>query len=164
MFFRFISRLVFLCTSTNQHGVHSPFVFDFVTNGLYKKNYNLEKINSYREFQKLSKKEKKVLSKVIHHFKVNEILFDVKKLTNTLDKNYKTLYVNTINKFSNIDLSELNSNTFIVVHNIYNSRESIFLWKKIISTEEISVTIDLYIFGLIFKRTEQAKEHFKIRV
>ena len=40
MYHQFKSYLNFLFRSTNQHGVHSPFVFDLVTNCFYdKKNY-----------------------------------------------------------------------------------------------------------------------------
>lgn len=164
MFFRFISRLNFLCTSTNQHGVHSPFVFDFVTKGLYNKTYNLEKINAYKEFQNLTKKEKKVLSKIIHHFKVDDILFDVKKSTKTLDKNYKILYISTIEDILNFNFSKLDSTTFIVVYDVYKSKQTLSLWRETIKKKQFSVTIDLFFLGLIFIRKEQAKEHFKIRV
>ncbi|WP_426430870.1 O-methyltransferase [Winogradskyella sp. HB-48] len=45
-----ISYIKFLFSSTNQHGVHSPFVYDFVTKCLYDKtNYsNYSKITEYR--------------------------------------------------------------------------------------------------------------------
>lgn len=49
--YQFIAFIKFLVTSTNQHGVHSPFVFDFVTKCLYDKNqYNAyQKIKAYRK-------------------------------------------------------------------------------------------------------------------
>ena len=36
MFFKTYSYLKFLLKSQNQHGLHSPFVYYFVTKGLYK--------------------------------------------------------------------------------------------------------------------------------
>ncbi|RNC86867.1 MAG: class I SAM-dependent methyltransferase [Winogradskyella sp.] len=38
MLYQIISYFKFLFTSTNQHGVHSPFVYDFVTKCLYDKS------------------------------------------------------------------------------------------------------------------------------
>ena len=38
MFFKFKSYFYFLSKSTNQHGVHSPFVFSLITKCFYKKN------------------------------------------------------------------------------------------------------------------------------
>lgn len=164
MLFRFFSRLKFILTSKNEHGVHSPFVFDFVTKGLYVKKYDLEKINTYTEFQKLSKKKKKILSKIVHYFKMSSIYFDKKTSIKTLDKKHKVLYINNINELLNFDYSKLNSSFFIIINDIYNNKETHQLWKEIIQKKEITVTIDLYFFGLIFFRKEQAKEHFKIRV
>ena len=164
MFYKIISIVKFLWKSTNQHGVHSPFVFDFVTKGLYQKNYDLEKVNSHVEFQNLSNKKKKVLSKIINYFKIDSIYFDEKNSTNTSDEIYKTLFINNIEKLLDFNFSILNSIFFIIVNNIYQNKETHLIWKNIIQKKEITVSIDLYFFGLIFFRKEQAKEHFKIRV
>lgn len=44
------SYLKFLRTSTNTHGLHSPFVYDFITECFYKKTYtNNSKIEKYRD-------------------------------------------------------------------------------------------------------------------
>ena len=52
MYHYLISYINFLINSTNQHGIHSPFVYDFTTKCLYKKNKNNKKIikilNEYR--------------------------------------------------------------------------------------------------------------------
>ena len=47
---------------------------------------------------------------------------------------------------------------------IYNTKKSAEVWQEIIKNEEVQITINLFYFGLIFFRKEQAKEHFKIRV
>ena len=49
-----IAYLKFLLTATNQHGVHSPFVYDFVTKCLYdKEEYSAySKLNDYRNLLK----------------------------------------------------------------------------------------------------------------
>ena len=51
MIFQIKSYLKFLSKSTNQHGVHSPFVFDLVTKCFYKKTPSelVNKINKFRE-------------------------------------------------------------------------------------------------------------------
>ncbi len=45
------SYLIFLKNSTNQHGVHSPFVFDLVTNCFYDKTnyFEYESLKDYRD-------------------------------------------------------------------------------------------------------------------
>ena len=59
MFFRTLSYLRFLVRSTNQHGVHSPFVYDFVTKGLYRKSIENNIIETHTALKSLRKKEKK---------------------------------------------------------------------------------------------------------
>ncbi len=56
--YQIIAYIKFLLNSTNQHGVHSPFVFNFVTKCLYNtSNYDAYKwINTYRHNLLKSKK------------------------------------------------------------------------------------------------------------
>ena len=51
MIFQLTSYLQFLKKSTNQHGVHSPFVFDLITNCFYKKtdSSKIKMITDYRD-------------------------------------------------------------------------------------------------------------------
>jgi hypothetical protein len=38
------------------------------------------------------------------------------------------------------------------------------VWQQIKNHPQVTVTIDLYKFGLVFFRTGQRKQHFKLRV
>lgn len=50
MLYTIIEYIKFIFTSTNQHGIHSPFVYDLVTKCFYNRTYdaNNEKILNYR--------------------------------------------------------------------------------------------------------------------
>ena len=52
----FLAYIKFLCSSTNQHGVHSPFVYDLLTKSLYKKEQHIKYLvlKKYRETLKKS--------------------------------------------------------------------------------------------------------------
>lgn len=50
MFFKLQSYLQFLAKSTNQHGVHSPFVFDLITKCFYKKK-TTKKSNLFKKYK-----------------------------------------------------------------------------------------------------------------
>ena len=52
--YQLISYIKFLLKSTNQHGVHSPFVYDFVTKCLYDKT-------KYKAYQKIKTYRKQLL-------------------------------------------------------------------------------------------------------
>jgi tRNA G46 methylase TrmB len=55
--YQIIAYIKFLFSATNQHGVHSPFIYNFVTKCLYnKEKYNAySKLNDYRHLLKNSK-------------------------------------------------------------------------------------------------------------
>lgn len=164
MLFQLISRIKFLLSSTNQHGVHSPFVFDFVTKGLYKKSINTNEIDKYLELNSLSKKERKILSKIITYFNVKEFYFNTKSQISTLNNEFKLLYFRNLNEEEIINSNLLNENTILIFHQIYKSNKSLKLWNDFLKKQSNIVSIDVYYFSLLFYRPQQAKEHFKIRV
>lgn len=164
MFFKTFSYLKFLLKSTNQHGIHSPFVFDFVTKGLYIKTNKNSVSNKFSELNSYSKKEQKILQKIVNYFNIDKITLSNKTLSNSLDNKYKNLILNNIKEIKNTNPTSCKSNHIVVFKDIYQNKENNSKWLKIIQQKEATVTIDLFYFGLIFYRTEQAKEHFVIRV
>ena len=164
MIFRILAYINYLIRSKNQHGIHSPFVFDFVIKGLYQKQKNQKKINLKSAHLNFSKSEEKLLYKILNYFKIDDEFNELLDSIKTLDKNYKVLYCNDLNNFK-FDL--LNRNTFVeivIIRRIHQSKESEKKWQEIIKIEDATVTIDLFYFGLVFFRKEQRKEHFIIRV
>lgn len=160
MLYQFISRIKFLLNSKNQHGVHSPFVFDFVTKGLYKKQVNFEILENYPVFKNLKRKEQKVISKIISYFNIKCI----HKSFKTSHKKCCIVYINKLkNEFTELKNIE-SCNNLVIVHGIHHSKENFLKWKEMIKLKNATVTIDVFYFGLIFFRKEQAKEHFIIRV
>ena len=163
--FRFLSRIKFLLSATNQHGVHSPFVYDFVTKGLYRKGNKaftvtenvLIKSISYFSFKKIG------ILKASNHIKVQlDSVFENLQY-NSLP--YDIIYTNVKNKpFKNMDTTYIHNGTMLIITEIYGSKETLELWKEIQKLKEVRVTIDLYHCGLVFFRREQVKEHFKIRI
>ena len=164
MFYQFFSYIKFLLKSQNQHGLHSPFVYNFVTKGLYIKVDKNNKLEHHSTFKNLPKKKKIILFKIINYFKINIIEFEINNTTKTLDKSHKKLYINNIDEFKKINFIDFNPSYFIIVDKIHHNKKSFETWQKIIENKEATVTIDLFYFGLIFFRKEQAKEHFIIRV
>ncbi len=164
MLFKTISYLKFLLKSSNQHGVHSPFVFNFVTKGLYNKRIRNNISVEYTELKSLTKKEKKVISKIIHYFNIENICFDPIVLNENLNNEFKVLYLKLSDELNLRKLNNLTSKHLVVVHGIYKDKKSNLKWLEIIKKEDATVTMDLFYFGIIFFRKEQAKEHFNIRV
>lgn len=165
MWFRFVSYLSFLVKSTNQHGVHSPFVFQYVTQCLYskKKLHKNKSINVllntivYFNFDSISTNNKSIRELIKQRFP--EIQFD----KNTAD----LLFVNALSDatFQKIrSEGKLHYNSLILVDSIYDNHEKLEQWNQLIALPEITVSIDMYYCGLVSIRREQVKEHFTIRI
>ncbi len=168
MLYRLITYLKFLCTSTDQHGVHSPFVFKYLTRGLY-----------IHEDYKASKSAA-VLLKSIKYFKVKSICISDKEIEmiSLIVEKFPFVIFNTPPYdmvFSDIadwpkikkEYSEsplFHGNTPIMINHTHKSKQAGGLWKIAASSPEFNVTIDMFWCGLLFPRMEQRKEHFKVRI
>jgi predicted O-methyltransferase YrrM len=180
------SYIKFLWNSKNEHGVHSPFVFDLVTKCFYDKT-------KYTEYSLLKNNSKKIrlLFRIIRYFKPKTILeignpteLDTKIFSseiipfeefqkNKLSKNNNTfdfIYFNqnesqkTTLAYFELLLPTITNNAVWIINDIHKSTENENTWKIIKNHPKVKVTIDAFHFGMVFFRAEQEKEHFVIRV
>ncbi len=158
MIFQIKSYLRFLLKSTNQHGVHSPFVYDLVTKCLYSKK-------KYPNHTYKDKKEQLVL-KIIDYFKP-------KTVWNVNDESVSEPWNETFElvSFSKPALKDfedflptLTNDSVWVFGKIHENPENEKVWKQLTQKEIVTVTIDTYYMGLVFFRKEQEKEDFTIRI
>lgn len=194
--------LKFLTKASNQHGVHSPFVYHLVTKCFYQKtDINLwqkfltakqEVLNSKISTDKgLSNKKAKLLIRLIDYFKPvsvleisnssnlvntaikvgnpNSSIISIKKISK-VDKEFNFIYFNKnkskkeLLNYFNSYLSTASNDSIWVFDTIYINKEIQEAWLEIKNNEKVRVTVDLFFWGIVFFRKEQAKEHFKIRV
>lgn len=258
MFYQQKEFTKFLLKSNNQHGVHSPFVYDLVTKCFYQKKQknlwhsflnikqqlldNKEYIkvtdfgagsmifkNNNRQISKIAKvagiSNKKATNfiKIINYFKPVDILEigtslglatsaikignsntkittlegcpETSKIAEELFKKNKFLNIKIINGNFKKTLPEITNNkkfdgiyfdgnhtkqatlnyfetclqtvkneSFWIFDDIYWNREMKEAWLIIKNHPKVRVTVDVFYFGIVFFRKEQAKEHFKIRI
>ncbi len=178
-----IARYIkFLLKSTNQHGVHSPFVYNLVTQCFYDKTkYEAYKRLTNYATKSIKFKDVKLLYRVIKYFGFTSVL--TTKSDVTLINKLNALFGNTlkIQLISN-DLKKTNTYDFIylniskldialfrdILGSVHNNTVMLVnigddLWDEIKSNPTVKVTINVYKFQLIFFRKEQVKEHFLIR-
>lgn len=157
------SYLEFLVKSTNQHGVHSPFVYNYITKGLYQQ----------KKKSSISHKTNQWLLQSIQYFKPNSINLSDKTLLEavkeiSVEKTVElaeadliieryapenhTRILQTINSMSNSQLLLIASYTY-----------SKCFFDELRNNPEITLVVDFYYGCLISKRTEQPKQNFFIR-
>ncbi|MCR9225811.1 MAG: hypothetical protein NXH90_00110 [Flavobacteriaceae bacterium] len=166
MWFRFLAHLNFLAKSTNQHGVHSPFVFKYVTQCLYSKKrlHKNKSINillktiAYFGFRKISLKNNVEVKEL-----VKQLFPDTQFDENPVDFIFvDEMDIPTFQKI--YSGGKLHNDSLILIDSMYKNKETLDQWKYLIALPEITVSIDMYHCGLISIRREQVKEHFTIRI
>lgn len=255
--YQILAYIKFLLKSSNQHGVHSPFVYDLVTKCFYDKTKHPEyetlkiyrselfqntktititdfgsgskvfksderAINAIAKTSGTSLKNSKLLFRIVRYFQSTSILElgtnlgigtyalalgnPLKKITTIegceeihkvaeqqfLDK--KIVNIHSIQGKFKEELQQLTTNPWDLIffdghhskeatldyfemllpsaHNdavfifddIYWSKGMTEAWETIKAHPQVTVTVDIFNWGLVFFRKEQAKEHFKIRV
>ena len=156
---RSIEHFKFLVKSTNAHGVHSPFVFDYLTKGIYTR-------------PRLSKnKVENILLKSIPYFEIKNAQIEDKGLQYKLESFnfkktvpydlvvFKTLSVNKLLKM--ISDGTVHNDTLFVVQHLQKQQSE---WKKTYTHPKVKVSMDCFLLGILFIRKEQVKEHFTIRL
>lgn len=72
-------------------------------------------------------------------------------------------YEATIDYFYQL-LNKVNNDSVLIFDDIYWSEGMTKAWGEIKNHPKVTVTVDLFYIGLVYFRTQQAKEHFKLRV
>ena len=162
----------FLLKSTNQHGVHSPFVFNYLTKGIYQRKKYLNK--------RLGKTDLFLL-KTLDYFQPSSICFlentdAVKKLVRDSDFNraidkQQHLYDLVVADAKSVTPEKLES-FLCFFHNdsigIIDKRNKDFCSTSLDTLLEnhigITLVLNFYWFSLICIRKEQLKENFFLRM
>ncbi len=166
--FPILHYICFFFNSSNEHGVHSPFIYHYLTNCLLKRP------------KKNGNKTLDTVLKSIAYFQANRVYLPEKETgpEGTIRGTYPHLIINeppydlvflagpTIDFFEQAVQSAgiFHNHTVCIINRPYCSEESRSQWKAIKALQEVRVTVDGFFTGLVFFRQEQARQHFKIRI
>ncbi|OIQ16234.1 MAG: hypothetical protein BM557_10205 [Flavobacterium sp. MedPE-SWcel] len=181
----------FLWKSDNAHGVHSPFVYNIITQCFYNKAPKSYTKTKEHSTENITPQSIKTLHKIVAGLnptklyilsdeapEITEILRTSGEVLNARVWFFSTLapvpsaidlaYISSEDTATAIPLLEqvvpnTNDNSTCVVGNIYATEETTRAWEAIKNHPDVTVTIDTYHLGLVFFRGGQAKQHFTIR-
>jgi hypothetical protein len=165
-----LKYLKFLYQSTNQHGVHSPFVFSLLTKGIYSKDKKWNQCNKKENF----------IPRIIDYFKPQSVWLCKKleqklplsikvekndsKILNKVDLIWIGIPCNdTVSQLQNL-IDAMHNDSVLLVDKSEQTKELKKLWQNIVKDARFTVTIDFYYYGLAFIRREQVKQHFTLRM
>jgi len=157
------SYLQFLVKSTNQHGVHSPFVYNYITKGLcqQKKDFTL----SYKTNQWLLQS--------IHYFEPKAVYLSDRSLLDGIKQTSIEITVELQtadlilehytpeNYPSILQTIKSMSNSQLLLIATYNYPKAFI--NELRQNPDITLVVDFYYGCLISKRIEQPKQNFFIR-
>ncbi|MBL7472620.1 hypothetical protein IS446_07450 [Robertkochia sp. 1368] len=162
-----ITYFKYLLRSTNEHGVHSPFVYDLVTKALRHKD-KMPKHPTAKElpfFDSLPGKYQRALNNSLHHlFGAEAPVIALGSFVNTLTSGASLVFLESQDQLEPTAiaplLERLGNETVILL----NKTSDTPLWRALTQHPEIHLTVDCHRIGMAWKRAQQAKENFTIRL
>ncbi len=163
-----IAYLKFLFSATNQHGVHSPFVYGFLTRCLYPpspyKGTNCERIMlkmiPYFGIQRVQVYKPNDNLRLLIARTFPEVAFN----SPPYDLIFREADDVKTKQLTGLDEDEVHDDSIILIRGIHRNSQAATLWERLIRSGRFTVSIDLFHCGLLFFRTGQAVQHFKIRI
>ena len=165
---KLLSYLTFRWKSGNQHGLHSPFVYQLLTKGIYEANLHEEFIANDENISKIDL----IILKIVCYFQPSEVIMSelfrnkcavVKEFLKIEKKQTYKIDLLNGNEINQLDLEGYQSNQIILIREPHFSKEIEQKWDQLVSDKKSIVSIDFYHVGLLFFRTEQQKQHFILR-
>jgi len=185
-----MSYVSFLWKSSNDHGIHSPFVFSFISTTFYNGS-PLRELRSAKISGPLHPRTLRVLYKIIVNRKAFKILVlgaQAREVTEQLraaaeiTKSQLWFFSPLATVPGGVDLgiitgtsaaeileqwerikTETNPNSIIVLPEINRNHAAARAWQTLQQLTDATVTIDTHFAGIIAMRKGQAKQHFIIR-
>lgn len=195
--FKLKAGLRFLKKSTNQYGVHSPFVYSFIIKCLY----NRKKKASYQYIKKAYKSRKKpintnlkklkLLNRIVSYFKPEQVYIaavqpEIWQIAASAENNFAQVhlvseladYIPPSSSSRNLFfieqkiwapsiaanfLNALHPKDILILEDIHENAASEDVWNQLKQHPKTTVSIDLFFWGLLFFKEDQAPQHFNIR-
>ena len=154
----YFKALMHYMLSHSRHGTHSPFVYKLADEVIYKSDPALlsNTVVSDKKFLMLSRILTFYADYQVICIACEPKLYDYLRLQRSSPMPQRAI--------ADVEqLPSLDESTFYLLDEIYKDPAKEQFWNKLKANPEVTVTIDLFHFGLAFRRKQQRKENFKLR-
>lgn len=155
--------------STNEHGVHSPFVFNLLTKAVYVPKERAEKKDVNWFFVKLFRYFEPDQIRCLSHKPLLQLL-STETENNQAKRNGINAYVvdETASKEAIRELgrrlSEMGNNDFVVVDKRNKTSDVTELSRELFRSPLTTAALDFYFYDVYFFRREQKKQYFRLKL
>ena len=154
--FCFFQQISHFLRSNSRHGTHSPFVYALADQAVYRPAISVKK--EVKELETIPLHYRNVLLRVLQYWN-KEKVYDIKEESRTGD----VLLIKAEQLSENIICKHLTDQTILVVDGIYRSKRARYAWRCARQEDHVTVSVDLFHFGLLVNRPGQVKEDFTLR-
>lgn len=141
--------------SNSRHGTHSPFVYALADQVVYNKEYQADASVSYPDSFQVTYQQ--LLHRILSYLEVSS-------LSNSLGaESVDAFWVHRVQDEDIETILNLIAAGKIVVMDKPYSKYQFKAWKDLISDQRVTVSINLFHFGILLKRDAQHKEDFLLR-
>ncbi|MFZ4262592.1 hypothetical protein ACFRAE_11150 [Sphingobacterium sp. HJSM2_6] len=139
--------------SNSRHGTHSPFVYAIADQVIYNKHFKSANAITYPNGVKLLPQ----LHNILSYLNVRTVSISLSDLT------ADAFWLDHV-KWDHIEdlLNIIDSGKIVVIQKPYSKKQSP-IWNTLISDNRVTVSINLFHFGLLLHRDAQHKEDFWLR-
>lgn len=144
--------------ANSRHGTHSPFVYKLADEAIYVKASTF--VGNLAFSSAVPQAYHALLTRILLHLGYTTLMdFDA-----AFDPAAQAaVYVESAGIVDMPALVARLDHTVVVVGGLYKSKQALAQWKSLQQHPDVTVTIDLFFFGLLFKRAGQHKESFRLR-
>ena len=150
-----IDYLIFWWQSSNEHGVHSPYVFRYLTRGLYGLSKKYEASKPYR-----------LALSTIDYFSMSSVYCSDPKLSLKINAVFPHVKLNSTGLYDmviyrgtdEIDYSRLHKDTILLI--LKPQRKEV---RSFLASDRFCLVIDFYNCLFLQNRTEQRRQNFILR-